>query len=127
MKAVAKKPQPNEKVRLTFPQQLTAETIDKIRIRSELLNLLLAGRDTAAALLTNVWFQLARHHKIEARLRNEINDTTGNHFTTLEDLTGMKYLYARFDYIPSYQRNHARPSKIRSFPLERWTTKLLRS
>ena len=94
VKAVAKKPQPNEKARLTFLQQLTAETTDRIRIRSELLNLLLAGRDTTAALLTNVWFQLARHPKIEARLRKEINDTTGNQSPTFESLKSMKYLRA---------------------------------
>ena len=80
--------------RLTFLQQLSAETSDKVRIRSELLNLLLAGRDTTAALLSNVFFILARRLDIQKRLRTEITDVIGNELPSYEKLKNMKYLRA---------------------------------
>lgn len=95
-KALAKQ-QPladKDNTRTTFLHQLTAETSDKMRIRSELLNLLLAGRETTAALLSNVWFQLARHPDIQSRLRQEVSDTVGSEKPTFEELKSMKYLRA---------------------------------
>ena len=93
-KALARQQVLDDKTRPTFLQQLTAETTDKVRIRSELLNLLLAGRDTTAALLANVWFELARRPEIQARLRQEVSDVVGNGLPTFENLKNMKYLRA---------------------------------
>ncbi|KAL8679577.1 MAG: hypothetical protein Q9224_007024, partial [Gallowayella concinna] len=54
-----------------FLHQLVKDIQDPIRIRSELLNILLAGRDTTASLLTNLWFVLARRPDIWTKLRVE--------------------------------------------------------
>ena len=48
------------------------QTSDTFRIRSELLNILLAGRDTTASLLSNVFHTLSRRPDIFAALRSEI-------------------------------------------------------
>jgi cytochrome P450 len=63
-------------------------------IRSELLNILLAGRDTTAALLTNVFFELPRHPDILDRLRREITEHIGDEAPTYQQLKDMKYLKA---------------------------------
>ena len=80
--------------RTTFLSQLTAETTDKVRIRSELLNLLLAGRDSTAALMSNIFFELSRRPKIQARLRAEIDSFVGTQLPTFEAIKSMKYLRA---------------------------------
>lgn len=80
--------------RVTFLDQLIAETTDKVRIRSELLNLLLAGRDSTAALMSNVFFELSRSPEIQDRLRREVATHIGNELPTFEGIKSMKYLRA---------------------------------
>jgi cytochrome P450 len=76
-----------------FLYELISQTTDLVKIRSELLNVLLAGRDTTAGFLSNIWFQLSRHPDIWTRLRTEVDALNGElpSFTQLKD---MKYLKA---------------------------------
>lgn len=83
-----------EPARVTFLSQLISETTDKVRVRSELLNLLLAGRDSTAALMSNVFFELSRRPEMQGRLRREIDDFVGSELPTFEGIKGMKYLRA---------------------------------
>ncbi|KAI9874886.1 MAG: hypothetical protein M1830_009176 [Pleopsidium flavum] len=83
-----------EDSRYIFLQALIAQTNDKIKIRSELLNILLAGRDTTASLLSNVWHSLAIHPAIYARLRAEISHLDPNKPPSFEELKNLKYLRA---------------------------------
>lgn len=69
-------------------------TSDRTVIRSELLNILLAGRDTTAALLSNLIWELPRHPAILSRLRAEIADIIGAGTPTYDQLKDMKYLRA---------------------------------
>ncbi|EMF14109.1 cytochrome P450 [Sphaerulina musiva SO2202] len=62
--------------RYLFIDALVRQTTDPIRIRSELLNILLAGRDTTASLLSNLWFTLARRPDIWRKLQSEITTAT---------------------------------------------------
>ena len=83
--------------RYIFADALVAQhpTPTPLQIRSELLNILLAGRDTTASLLSNVLHTLARHPSILARLYAEVESTFG--YTgkpTYEGLKGMKFLRA---------------------------------
>ena len=57
-----------------FLRQVAAATTDKRRLRDELLNVLLAGRDTTASLLSNLWFEVARRPAVFAALRAEVDD-----------------------------------------------------
>ena len=79
--------------RYIFLHELVKETQDPLQIRSELLNVLLAGRDTTASLLSNTWFVLAKRPDIWAKLRAEV-DVFGGELPTYEQIKGMKYLKA---------------------------------
>ena len=76
-----------------FLDELISQTTDIVKIRSELLNVLLAGRDTTAGFLSNIWFELSCHPGVCARLRHEVDALNGSlpSFTELKD---MKYLKA---------------------------------
>ncbi|CAG8078392.1 unnamed protein product [Penicillium olsonii] len=58
--------------RYIFLRALAAETDDPKLLRDSMLNILLAGRDTTASLLSSTFFYLARHQKVWTRLRGEI-------------------------------------------------------
>ncbi|KAL8961870.1 MAG: hypothetical protein Q9193_001640 [Seirophora villosa] len=77
--------------RYIFLHELVKATQDPVRIRSELLNVLLAGRDTTASLLSNLWFVLARRPDIWAKLGQEVGDLEGE-LPTFEQIKNMKYL-----------------------------------
>lgn len=81
-----------KKEKYTFLQGLARQTSDRRRIRDELMNIMLAGRDTTASLLSNLFFQLAKHPRIWAKLRNEIATTFQGRLPTYEELRNLKYL-----------------------------------
>ena len=70
-----------------------SQTSDKSKIRAEALSVLFAGRDTTAALLTNVFFELGHRPDIWDRLSAEI-DTLHGQKPSYEQLKNMKYLRA---------------------------------
>ncbi|KAJ4365438.1 hypothetical protein N0V95_000489 [Ascochyta clinopodiicola] len=84
----------DDKTRYTFLTALFSSTQDRIKIRSELLNILLAGRDTVASLLSNILWELPRHPSILSKLRSEIEEFIGDAQPTYEQLKDMKYLRA---------------------------------
>ncbi|KAK2733587.1 hypothetical protein FQN57_002087 [Myotisia sp. PD_48] len=65
---------------------------DPVRLGSEILNILLAGRDTTASLLSTCFHQLARNKDVWHKLRNEIIDNIGNRTPTYEDIKSLTYL-----------------------------------
>jgi cytochrome P450 len=75
-----------------FLHELAKATTDKRRLRDELLNVLLAGRDTTASLLSNMWFMLAKHPQVFAKLKKEVDETLNGDLPTYETLRNMKYL-----------------------------------
>lgn len=75
----------------TFLYEMIKQTRDPYTLRSETLNVLLAGRDTTASLLAHTFFQLARRPDIWARLQAEI-DELGGRPPDYETLKGMKYV-----------------------------------
>ncbi|KAK4569468.1 hypothetical protein LTR86_003231 [Recurvomyces mirabilis] len=77
--------------RYIFIDEIVRQTEDPIRIRSELLNILLAGRDTTASLLTNVWDTLAKRPDMWSCLQSEVAKLDGK-APTFEQLKDMKYL-----------------------------------
>ncbi|KAJ4376485.1 hypothetical protein N0V83_001769 [Neocucurbitaria cava] len=74
-----------------FIQEVAKQTTDKKRIRDELINILLAGRDTTASLLSNMFFEIAKRPDIYAKLRDEIATLDGR-TPTYEELRSFKYL-----------------------------------
>lgn len=74
-----------------FMNELALATDDPIQIRSEILNILLAGRDTTAGLLSNTFYVLARRPDVWATLKYEVNQLEGKR-PDYETLRNMKYL-----------------------------------
>ena len=79
--------------RYVFLNELVRRIGDPVRIRTELLAILLAGRDTTASLLGNMWFMLARKPEVWKKLQDEV-DSLGGQIPTFEQLKNMKYLKA---------------------------------
>ena len=89
----AEKSKPEDSSRYIFINELVRQTTDRVRIRSESLNILLAGRDTTASLLTNVWFMLGKRPDLWAKLQAEVDHFHGE-IPSWEQLKNMKFLKA---------------------------------
>ncbi|KAL8978269.1 MAG: hypothetical protein Q9205_006108 [Flavoplaca limonia] len=63
--------------RYAFIEELYASLKDKSLVRDQLINILLAGRDTTACLLSWTFFLLVRHPRVLGRLQDEITSTVG--------------------------------------------------
>jgi cytochrome P450 len=77
--------------RQVFLHELVKETTDPVRIRSEVLNILVAGRDSTASLLSNTWFILAKRPDVWNKLRAEVDELHGNP-PTYSQIKSMRYL-----------------------------------
>ncbi|KAB8069709.1 cytochrome P450 [Aspergillus leporis] len=74
-----------------FSHELASRTSDQRRILDELMNVLLAGRDTTASLLSNLFFVLAKNPRIWKKLRDEVSVLQGQP-PTYEQLRRLKYI-----------------------------------
>ncbi|QDS75149.1 hypothetical protein FKW77_007922 [Venturia effusa] len=81
-----------EKSKYIFLDALIEETKDPTVLRSQLLNVLLAGRDTTACTLSWAFILLSRNPSILRKLRMEIASVVGNGSPTQADLKKMHYL-----------------------------------
>ena len=77
--------------RYVFLNELMDFTTDPRRLRDEMLNILLAGRDTTAGVLSNMWHALARHPQVWIRLREEVERLDGQ-VPSYQELRDMEYL-----------------------------------
>lgn len=71
--------------------ELALRTSDKHRVLDETMNLLLAGRDTTASLLSNLFFMLAKNHLLWRKIRREVACLEGRPPTYLE-LRSFKFI-----------------------------------
>lgn len=93
--ALEKKPQEKKTTEsYVFLDQLAQETRDPVILRDQALNILLAGRDTTASLLSFVFYELSRRPDIYAKLRKAILESfgTGKEDLTFESLKRCTYL-----------------------------------
>ncbi|KAF2827438.1 cytochrome P450 52A12 [Ophiobolus disseminans] len=67
------------KEKYTFLDALAETTQDPIQLRSQLLSILLAGRDTTASLLSYVFMVLTQHPRVYAKLRTTITEEFGTY------------------------------------------------
>jgi cytochrome P450 len=74
-----------------FSHELAARTTDRTRVLDELMNVLLAGRDTTASLLSNLFFVLAKDPAIWEKLQREVAFLEGRP-PTYTELNNMKYV-----------------------------------
>jgi len=80
--------------RYVFLNEMAKATRDPKRLRDELLNVLLAGRDTTASLLSHTFFVLARRPDIWNKLQAEVDGLHGvlPDYETLKSMKYLKYL-----------------------------------
>ncbi|KAF5326502.1 hypothetical protein D9611_000513 [Ephemerocybe angulata] len=79
----------------TLLDSLMDATMDPRVLRDEILNIMIAGRDTTAATLTFAVYLLSQHPIVFQRLRSEILEKIGpNRRPSFEDLKELKYLRA---------------------------------
>ncbi|KAK9323804.1 cytochrome P450 [Lipomyces orientalis] len=88
--------------RYVFLYSLVEETQDPKVLRDQALNILLAGRDTTAGLLSWTFYLLAIHRNVFEKLRREIVDTFGDklnspgkqhiNFEALKNLSYLRYV-----------------------------------
>lgn len=82
----------NSQENYTFLHAIASHSRDRKVLRDQLLNILLAGRDTTACTLSWLFYELGRNPKIVFELQREIQETIGSQPPTYADLKAMKYL-----------------------------------
>jgi len=86
--------------RYIFLDEMAKSTRDPKELRDELLNILLAGRDTTASLLSHTFYALARRPDIFKKLIAEIDELNGKKpdFETLKSMKYLRYLLTECKY-----------------------------
>jgi len=83
--------------RYDFLHALAAETRDPAFLRDQIVAVLFAGRDTTAAILAFLFYELGRHPAVVAALRQEILDVVGSSAKpTFKQLKSMKYIQIHY-------------------------------
>ncbi|KAL8709380.1 MAG: hypothetical protein Q9220_005874 [cf. Caloplaca sp. 1 TL-2023] len=88
-------PPSNSQGRYVLLHELFNHTSDRVQIRSELLNVLLAGRDTTASLLSNAWWSISKDPHVWDRLQQEVKaleSPLGERKPMFEELKEMRYM-----------------------------------
>lgn len=72
--------------RYYFLRELAKATNDRDKIRDELLNILIAGRDTTASLLSSLFHILARHPDVWQKVRQEVTQQLQGRLPSYDEL-----------------------------------------
>ncbi|KAL3463005.1 n-alkane-inducible cytochrome P450 [Aspergillus heterothallicus] len=83
--------QERSKRKRIFSHELAWRTPDRRRVLDEVMNVLLAGRDTTASLLSNLFFMLAQNPIIWEKLRREVASLDGRK-PAYEELRNLRYV-----------------------------------
>jgi cytochrome P450 len=83
-----------ERERYILLESLVQQGLSEERVRAELLNTLLAGRDTTASMLSDLWFELSKNQRVFKKLHAEINqyvhDVEDIDYELVKNLTYLK-------------------------------------
>lgn len=79
-------------VEYNFLREVALDNGDRKFLRDQILNVLLAGRDTTAGLMSSLFFVLARRPDIYQKLRKEVATHFGDELPTQETLKKATYL-----------------------------------
>lgn len=66
-------------------------SVDKQRVRDEMMTILLAGNDTTATVMSFAWYLIACHPEVEARLHDELASVLSGKPPTAGDLRNLNY------------------------------------
>ncbi|KIM75713.1 hypothetical protein PILCRDRAFT_827008 [Piloderma croceum F 1598] len=79
----------------TLLDHLVKLTTDRVILKDEVLNILIAGRDTITATMTFMTYLLSQHPDVLARVRAEVLENVGpSAVPTYDNIRNMKYLRA---------------------------------
>jgi cytochrome P450 len=114
-----------ENTRYVFLRELAKTNKDPIELRSQLLNILLAGRDTTAGLLGWTCWNLARHPSIYNKLRTKIVEEFGTYdrprditFSSLKSCTFLQHvLKEALRLFPSVPLNARQATRDTTLPV----------
>ena len=101
-------PEKREPGRYIFAEALAANNDNPKVLRDNMLNILLAGRDTTASLLSSAFFFMARHPNVWNRLRRTIIEEFGDAqhprgeitHTKLKDIPYLRYVLNESEQLP---------------------------
>lgn len=95
-----------ERGQYNFLQGLLDSVADPYRLRCELLNILQAGRDTTAGLLSHIFYQLAREESVRNQLETEVLGLDGKipTYDQLRNMTYLRYVMNESKSIPRKKR-----------------------
>ena len=82
----------DESPRYIFLEEMAKATQNRLELRYEILNVLIAGRDTTAGLLGNAFFFFARHPDVWKKVRDEVIETFGYEIPDYDRLRNLKHL-----------------------------------
>lgn len=77
----------DDKEKYVFLEALASQTRDPVELRSQLLNILLAGRDTTASLLSWLFFLLLKNPAVFIDLRAAILESFGSYDNPTDEIT----------------------------------------
>ncbi|KAF9890367.1 hypothetical protein FE257_006034 [Aspergillus nanangensis] len=115
-----------KKRKYTFLDELVKATTDPIELRSQLLNILLAGRDTTASLLSWTFWLLAAHPGVFHKLRSAVLADFGPYahhtetitFTALKSCTYLQHVMNEvLRLYPPVPMNSRRATRDTTLPL----------
>lgn len=86
----------NKSKNYVFLDELIKETQDPIQLRDQVLNLLVAGRDTTASLLSWTFYNLALHKDVFYKLRKSVLETYGTDTSTISFESLKRCVYLRY-------------------------------
>lgn len=75
----------------------TGEGMSEKQLRDEVVTIFGAGHETTGSALGWVWYMLARHPEIEAKLHDEVDRVLGGRRPSFSDLAELKYCRMLFD------------------------------
>lgn len=81
-----------ENKKYVFLEEIVKETRDPVELRWEVINVLAAGRDTTASLLSNAFFLLARHPDVFNRVHAEVRAAFGDRLPDYDSLRNLKQI-----------------------------------
>ncbi|CAK4032293.1 Cytochrome P450 52A12 [Lecanosticta acicola] len=116
-------PDDEKKGHYVFLEALAQQTSDPVELHAQLLNILLAGRDTTSSLLSWCFHQLLRNPHVFAKLRATILDTFGTYddpkevtFATLKSCHYLQYTLSEtlrlWSVVPGNARRTNKPTSL---------------
>lgn len=86
--------------RYVLLEYLVQQGLEEEQVRAEVLNTFLAGRDTTASMLSDLWFELSKHQRVFKKLHAEINQAVQDEQDVdYELIKGLPYLRATLNEI----------------------------